>query len=84
MQFDPIKSTLKPPETKRLKLEYYELLSNFALKFNLRRYSWAVWMAASMLRRHEGAFLALVDAMQAGAPVADCLKAIEAAEKPNN
>jgi len=45
---------------------------------------WAVWMAASMLRRHQGAFLALVDAMQAGAPVADCLKAIEAAEKPTN
>ena len=43
---------------------------------------WAVWQSASMLKRHEASFLALVDAMQSGATVADCLKAIEAAEKP--
>ena len=30
---------LKPPGTKRLKLEYDGLLSNFGLNFNLRRYS---------------------------------------------
>ena len=39
MQFDPIKPTLKPPGTKRLKLKYDELLSSFAFNFNLRRYT---------------------------------------------
>jgi len=34
-----MKPTLKVPGTKRLKLEYDGLLSNFAFKFNLRRYS---------------------------------------------
>jgi len=43
---------------------------------------WAVWQSASMLKKHEGSFLALVDAMEAGASVADCLRAIEAAETP--
>ena len=43
---------------------------------------WAVWQSASMLKRHEASFMALVDAMEAGASVADCLKAIEAAPKP--
>ena len=37
MQVDPIKPTLKAPGTKRLKLEYYEMLSRFAFEFNLRR-----------------------------------------------
>ena len=31
--------TLKAPESKRLKLKYDHLLSNFAFKFNLRRYT---------------------------------------------
>ena len=35
---DPFKSTLKAPGTKRLKLKYDKLLSNFAFNFNLRRY----------------------------------------------
>ena len=39
MQVDPIKPTLKVPETKRLKLKYDEPLSSFAFHFNLRRYS---------------------------------------------
>jgi hypothetical protein len=39
VQFDPIKLTMKAPGTKRLKLECDDLLSNFALNFNLRRYS---------------------------------------------
>ena len=43
---------------------------------------WAVWQAASMLKRHEASFLALVEAMEAGASVTDCLRAIEAAETP--
>ena len=39
MQVDPIKPALKAPGTKRLKLQYDTPLSNFAFKFNLRRYS---------------------------------------------
>jgi len=38
VQVDPVKPTLKAPGTKRLKLKYDELLSNFVLKFSLRRY----------------------------------------------
>ena len=38
MQIDPIKPTLKPSGTKRLKLKHDALLSNFAFNFNLRRY----------------------------------------------
>ena len=39
VQVDPMKPKLKPPGTKRLKLEYDGLLSNFGFKFNLRRYT---------------------------------------------
>jgi hypothetical protein len=39
MQVAPIKPTLKAPGTTRLKLKYYEVLSSFAFKFNLRRYT---------------------------------------------
>jgi len=39
VQVDPIKPTLQAPGTKRLKLEFDELLSNFAFNFNLRRYT---------------------------------------------
>ena len=38
MQFDPIRPTLKAPGTMRLKLKYGKPPSNFAFKFNLRRY----------------------------------------------
>jgi hypothetical protein len=41
VQVDPIKPTLNAPETKRLKLDYDEPLSNFAFKCNLRRYTMA-------------------------------------------
>jgi len=47
-QIDPIKPKLKPPGTKRLKLEYDGLLSNSAFKFNLRRYTKA-FAAASRI-----------------------------------
>jgi hypothetical protein len=47
VQFDPIKSTLKAPGSKRLKLEFDELLSNFAFKSKLRRYSLASPAAAA-------------------------------------
>ena len=42
MQVDPIKPLLKAPGTKRLKVKYGKLLSNFAFKFNLRRFIMAV------------------------------------------
>ena len=38
VQDDPIKPTLKPPGTERLRLKYDELLSCFAFNFNSRRY----------------------------------------------
>ena len=38
MQVDPIKSTLKAPGTKRLKLKHDKPLSSFAFNFNLRCY----------------------------------------------
>jgi len=33
-----MKPMLKAPGIKRLKLQYYDLLSNFTFNFNLRRY----------------------------------------------
>jgi hypothetical protein len=39
VQVDPIKPTLKPPGTKRLKLNCDVLLRNFAFNYNLRRYN---------------------------------------------
>jgi len=40
VQVDPMKTMLKAPGSMLLKLRYYELLSNFAFKSSLRRYSW--------------------------------------------
>ena len=40
---------------------------------------WAVFTAASLLRKHEPEHKALMAAMERGANVADCVKAIEAA-----
>ena len=39
VQVDPTKTKLKPPGTNRLKLKCDILLSDSALKFNLRRYT---------------------------------------------
>jgi hypothetical protein len=39
VQVDPMKPTLKAHGTKRLKLNFDSLLSNFAFEFNLRRYT---------------------------------------------
>ena len=39
VQIDPIKSTLKAPGIKLLKLKYGKPLKKSAFKFNLRRYS---------------------------------------------
>ena len=38
-QVDPIERTLKAPGPEYLKLEYDKLLSTFAFKFNLRRFT---------------------------------------------
>jgi hypothetical protein len=53
VQVDPIKPTLKPPGTKRLKLEFDVLLSNFAFKLNLRRYTKVQQLARVWARRLE-------------------------------
>jgi len=39
VQVEPMKSKLKAPGAKRLKLKYYNLLSNFAFNLNMRRYT---------------------------------------------
>jgi hypothetical protein len=39
VQVDPMKPTLKAPGSMHLNLRYEEPLSNFAFKFNLRRYT---------------------------------------------
>jgi len=43
VQVDPIKPTLKPPGSERLKVKCDEPLLNLAFEFNLRRYNKAVW-----------------------------------------
>jgi len=47
VQVDPIKTKLKPPGTKLLKLNCDLLLSTFAFKLNLCRYTMAYEVAAS-------------------------------------
>jgi len=47
-----MKPQLKPPGTKRLKLEYDGLLSNFGFKFNLRRYIMEYFM--KLIKRKHG------------------------------
>ena len=47
MQVDPMKPTLKAPGPKHLKLNCDILLSSFAFKFYLRRYSWGCFTTAS-------------------------------------
>jgi len=43
-----IKSTLKAPGTKRLKLDFNQLLSIFAFKFNLRHYTTGACLVAAL------------------------------------
>ena len=47
VQVDPINPTLKAPGTKRLKLKCDDMVSSFAFKFNLRRYTMAEAAARS-------------------------------------
>jgi len=63
VQVDPIKPTLKPPGIKLLTRKHDEPLSNFAFKFNLRRYNWGFGSRRtqrSLGRRGPGQGLALV------------------------
>jgi hypothetical protein len=54
VQVDPIQPKLKPPGMKRLKLTCDILLSNFAFKSNLRRYTEALRDANARLLREVG------------------------------
>ena len=63
VQLDPINPTLKLPGTKRLKVKYDELLSNFGFKFNLRRYNLAT--AAVLRADHVWRTLALAQPLNA-------------------
>ena len=49
MHANPTKPTLKAPGTERLKLKYEELLSNFGIKFDLRRYIKDVMMSSGVV-----------------------------------
>jgi hypothetical protein len=51
VQVDPMKINLKPPGTKRLKLQSDVLLSTSAFKFNLRRYTGVIRENMNMERR---------------------------------
>ena len=46
---------------------------------SLCRHRWAVYQAASALRKHMAEYEALMAAMKRGAPVAECVQAIETA-----
>ena len=65
MQVDRIKPTLKSPGTKRLKLECDKPLSNFALNFNLRRYTKAESTIAAVLPAAAAAIPPAVSALAA-------------------
>ena len=63
MQVDPIKPKLKPPGTKRLKLNCDVLLSTSAFKFKLRRYTMAMarTVDAALARRGFSGLVCCVD-----------------------
>ena len=54
VQVDPMKPMLKAPGTKRLYLKYDKLVSTFAFKFNLRRYTASPFLSSSSLPRRCG------------------------------
>ena len=58
MQLQPMKLLLKQPGSKRLKLKDYELLSSYAVNFNLRGYSKAFLVAAALKQLD---FLSLIE-----------------------
>ena len=53
VRVDPIKPTLKAPGTKRLNLEYDEVLSNVAFDINMRLYTMEPVPDASVLAQLE-------------------------------
>jgi len=71
VQVDPIKPMLKAPGIKLLKLKYDKPLSNFAFKFNLRRYSEASVSLSQVFQlvgtKYDNAFTGGVVGEQAGA-----------------
>ena len=74
VQVDPIKPTLEAPETKRLKLKSDGPPSNFAFKFNLRRYTKEVfaerrrrWETAMQRQSREPVSRGMATILQAGA-----------------
>jgi len=70
VQIDPIKPTLKPPGIKLLELKYDKQLSNFASKFNLRRYIVAVDTQVRIIEEMAAAAAAAAGAAAAGAAAA--------------
>jgi len=54
VQVDPLKSMLKPPGTKHVKLKCGILLSTFAFKSNLRRHIKAITVGLNRVRGREG------------------------------
>jgi len=67
VQVDPTKPTLKAHGTKRLKLKFALLLSNFAFKFNLRRYDEEVEDAVEVLYADRADFVQHNSTTTAGA-----------------
>ena len=65
VQVDPIKPTLKAPGTKRLKLKYDEVLSNFAFRFHLRRYTTDGVLVHAFFMHGTGADAAVVAELKA-------------------
>jgi len=63
VQVDSIEPTLKAPKTKRFKQKHDELLSTFAFKFNLRRFS--KWRCSSASTAAKDAAEAAVAATEA-------------------
>ena len=64
MPVDPIKPNLKPPGTKRLKLNCHMPLSDHAFKFKLRRYTVGFvrfqWQRVDTVEQADGQRLTLV------------------------
>jgi hypothetical protein len=58
VQVDPIKTKLKAPGTKRLKLKYDELLSNSLSNSTCATTQWAMAMNLIVHRIEEGAYVA--------------------------
>lgn len=63
-------------DLQRILLRSNTKLSN-AQQQNITR--WAVWIAAQLLKRYKAEYEAVQNAIARGAPIAECIQAIEAA-----